>query len=67
MSENIEPLPDISSDFDSRLKAVEHTVESLKGRLKFAEDRLATLDERTCDHENRLEDLEKAEDEIAGS
>ena len=45
---------------DSRLRAVIVNIQALQEKYDCLEDRIAVMEEITCDVETRLEDLEKS-------
>ena len=47
---------------DSRLRAMIANI--MANTYELLEERLAVIEENTCDHESRLEDLEKAVEEL---
>lgn len=53
----------IDSDPAALIKIFEARIKALETVNKNLEDRVAVLEDLTCDHESRLEDLEKKADD----
>jgi len=49
---------------DSRLRAMIANIMANTEKYELLEERIAVIEENTCDHESRLEDLEKAVEEL---